>query len=371
MAAKAEAWCELAERDGRRVARVGGRWTVFNLGMVRGAVDALTGNTALGAVDLSQLEDLDTSGAAHIVRLTRAGKLPMQGARDTHAKLIALVAKQQLEPEPVKHVPAMIGLLIDIASDVFAVLAQGKALLGFFGETLVSIVRALRSPRRFRPTSVVNLMEQVWLRAMPIVGVLQFLIGMVLAYQGIEQLRRFGADAFTVDMVGISVMREIGVLFTAIIVAGRSGSAFTAQIGTMKVNQEVDAMITLGLSPVEVLVVPRILALVLTMPLLVFFADIMGLLGGAVACVIYLDFTLAQFFERLRDVVANWHFWIGLIKAPVFAFVVAMVGCYEGLQVSGSAESVGAQTTKSVVESIFLVILLDAAFSILFLSIGI
>lgn len=371
MAARAEAWCELAEREGRRVVRVGGRWTVFNIGLVRGAVDLLAGKAGNSGIDLSQLEDLDTAGAAHIVRLTHGGKVPLFGARDTHVKLIALIAKQRLDPEPVRQAPVFIRLLIDIAEDIFHVLTQGKALLGFFGETLAAIVRALRSPRRFRPTSVVNLMEQVWIRAMPIVGVLQFLIGMVLAYQGVEQLKRFGADAFAVDMVGISVLREIGALLTAIIVAGRSGSAFTAQIGTMKVNQEIDAMVTLGLSPIEVLVLPRILALVLTMPLLVFFADVMGLLGGAIACVIYLDFTLAQFFERLRDVVDNWHFWIGLIKAPVFAFVVAMVGCYEGLQVSGSAESVGAQTTKSVVESIFLVILLDAAFSILFLSLGI
>jgi phospholipid/cholesterol/gamma-HCH transport system permease protein len=172
-------------------------------------------------------------------------------------------------------------------------------------------------------------------------------------------------------MVGLSVLREIGVLLTAIIVAGRSGSAFTAQIGTMKVNLEVDAMSTMGLNPIEVLVLPRILALVLTMPLLVFFADIMGLLGGALACWLFLDYTLPQYFDRLQDVADIRHFWVGMIKAPVFAAVVAIVGCYEGLQVTGSAESVGKLTTKSVVESIFLVIILDAAFSIMFVSIGI
>jgi phospholipid/cholesterol/gamma-HCH transport system permease protein len=228
----------------------------------------------------------------------------------------------------------------------------------------------VRSPRRLRSTAVVNLMEEVWLRALPIVGTLVFLIGFVLAYQGIEQLARFGAQAFAVDMVGLSVLREIGVLLTAIIVAGRSGSAFTAQIGTMRVNLEVDAMSTMGLHPIEVLVIPRIIALLLTMPLLAFFANMMGLLGGGLATVIFLDFTLVQYFERLQEVIDINHFWAGMIKAPVFAFVIAVVGCYEGLQVTGSAESVGRQTTKAVVESIFLVIILDAVFSILFVSIG-
>jgi phospholipid/cholesterol/gamma-HCH transport system permease protein len=206
---------------------------------------------------------------------------------------------------------------------------------------------------------------------MPIVGVLTFLIGVVIAYQGVEQLRRFGAETFTVEAVGISILRELGVLLTAIIVAGRSGSAFTAELGTMQVNLELDAMRTMALNPVEWLVVPRIIALVVSMPLLVFFGDMVGLAGGAFASWIYLDFTLPQFFSRLRDTVGIWHFWTGMIKAPVFAFVIAAVGCYEGLQVSGSAESVGRQTTKSVVESIFFVIVLDALFSIIFLLAGV
>ena len=163
------------------------------------------------------------------------------------------------------------------------------------------------------------------------------------------------------------MFRELGVLLTAIIVAGRSGSAFTAQIGTMQVNQEVDAMRTIGLNPIEWLVLPRLLALVISMPLLAFWGDMAGLLGGAVACTVYLDFTFVQFFDRLRDTVGAWHFYTGMIKAPVFGFVIAAIGCFEGLQVSGSAESVGQLTTRSVVESIFVVIVLDAVFSIIFL----
>ena len=231
----------------------------------------------------------------------------------------------------------------------------------------MTFVEACLQPKRFRLNAVVRQMYEVWIRALVIVGVLTFLIGVVIAYQGVQQLKQFGAETFTVEAVGIGMFRELGVLLTAIIVAGRSGSAFTAQIGTMQVNQEVDAMRTIGLNPIEWLVMPRISALVISMPLLAFWGDMTGLLGGAVACTVYLDFTFVQFFERLRDTVGSWHFYVGMIKAPVFGAVIAIIGCFEGLQVRGSAESVGQLTTKSVVESIFCVIVLDAIFSIIFL----
>jgi phospholipid/cholesterol/gamma-HCH transport system permease protein len=237
----------------------------------------------------------------------------------------------------------------------------------FSGEMLVIFVEACVQPRRFRLNVVVRQMLEVWIKALIIVGVLCFLIGVVIAYQGVQQLRQFGAETFTVEAVGIGMFRELGVLLTAIIVAGRSGSAFTAQIGTMQVNQEVDAMRTIGLNPIEWLVLPRLIALVISMPLLAFWGDMTGLLGGAVACTVYLDFTFVQFFDRLRDTVGAWHFYTGMIKAPVFGFVIAAIGCFEGLQVEGSAESVGQLTTRSVVEAIFVVIVLDAVFSIIFL----
>jgi phospholipid/cholesterol/gamma-HCH transport system permease protein len=214
-------------------------------------------------------------------------------------------------------------------------------------------------------------MQKTGLDALPIVGLLSFLIGVVMAYQGADQLQRFGAEIFTVNLVGIAVLRELGILLTAIIVAGRSGSAFTAQIGTMKVNEEVDALRTIGLDPMEVLVLPRILALVLVLPLLTFYADIMGLMGGALMAALTLDITVVQFIERLRVAVTVDTFFVGLVKAPVFAFIIAMVGCFEGLQVTSSAESVGTRTTRSVVEAIFLVIVLDALFSIFFSYIGV
>ena len=223
---------------------------------------------------------------------------------------------------------------------------------------------------RLRFVSLLSNIEQHGLNAMPIVGILLFLVGIVVAYQGVGQLRRFGAEIFTVDLVGISVLREMGVLISSIVIAGRSGSAFTAQIGTMQVNEEVDAIRTLGLDPLEVLVLPRLLALMIALPLLTFFANVMAILGGAFMATQTIDVTFAQFLALLRDAVTLTHFWVGMVKAPVFAFLIAMVGCFEGMRVRGSAESVGRLTTQSVVESLFLVIVFDAGFSVLFSYLG-
>jgi phospholipid/cholesterol/gamma-HCH transport system permease protein len=187
-----------------------------------------------------------------------------------------------------------------------------------------------------------------------------------MAYQGADQLRRFGAEIYTVNLLGVSILRELGVLLSAIIIAGRSGSAFTAQIGTMQVNQEIDALRTLGLEPVEVLVLPRVLGLMMTLPLLVFFADAMGLLGGCLMTWATLGISIPRFLDQLRGAIGEWTLWVGVIKAPFFAWIIAMVGCYEGFNVTGSAESVGRLTTQSVVEAIFVVIVADAAFSVLF-----
>ncbi len=250
-------------------------------------------------------------------------------------------------------------------------LRQGRSLLGFFGQIVVTLGRVLVRPTRFRFVSFVSHLEQTGLSALPIVGLLSFLVGVVLAYQGVDQLRQLGAEVFVVNLVGVSTLREMGILLTAILVAGRSGSAFTAQIGTMQVNEEVDAMRTLALDPIEVLVLPRIFALMIAMPLVTFFANMMALLGGGLMCVLLIDQTVPQFIRQLNQAVDLWDFWVGIIKAPVFALIIAMVGCFEGLRVQGSAESVGRLTTQSVVESIFLVIVFDAMFSILFSHLGI
>jgi phospholipid/cholesterol/gamma-HCH transport system permease protein len=213
--------------------------------------------------------------------------------------------------------------------------------------------------------------EETGISALPIVGLLAFLIGVVLAYQGADQLKRFGAEIFTINLLGVGVLREIGGLITAIIVAGRSGSAFTAHLGSMRVNEEIDAMQTMGLNTVDTLVLPRIIGLVIALPLLTFYANIMALIGGAAMCYFDLGISIPAFLRQLNQAVSVSTLMVGLVKAPVFAFVIALVGCYEGFQVERNAASVGLLTTRSVVESVFMVIVLDAAFSVMFSVLGI
>jgi len=363
-------------RAGKPVVEVGGTWTVFSVRGIRQkaekALQAAGAGHASRVVDASGVEHLDTAGALEIIELAGGGHDAEISTRDPkQADIFEVVRKNMCVAPPERPPSGILHWLDEIGHSVVGHCKQVTDLCAFFGEILVIFVEACLQPKRFRVNSVIRQMYEVWIRALVIVGILCFLIGVVIAYQGVQQLKQFGAETFTVEAVGIGMFRELGVLLTAIIVAGRSGSAFTAQIGTMQVNQEVDAMRTIGLNPVEWLVLPRIMALVIAMPLLAFWGNMAGLLGGAVACTIYLDFTFVQFFDRLRDTVGVWHFYTGMIKAPVFGIVIATIGCFEGLQVSGSAESVGQLTTRSVVESIFCVIVLDAIFSIIFLFAGV
>jgi phospholipid/cholesterol/gamma-HCH transport system permease protein len=361
------------ERGGTSVLEVGGTWTVFSLKGLRQRHDKARragqggANAAASTVDATKVERLDTAGVLEILQLAGGPEADVKTAGEGHAELFKVVKENMHEPPKPRHVAFLIHWLDELGRDLVSLGGQVANLCAFVGEIIVVFLEACVSPRRFRIGTIVQQMFEVWVKALLIVGVLTFLIGVVIAYQGVQQLRQFGAETFTVEAVGIGMFRELGVLLTAIIVAGRSGSAFTAQIGTMQVNQEVDAMRTIGLNPIEWLVLPRIMALFLSMPLLAFWGNMTGLLGGAVACTVYLDFTFVQFFDRLRDTVSIWHFYTGMIKAPVFGFIIAAIGCFEGLQVKGSAESVGQLTTRSVVESIFCVIVLDAVFSIIFL----
>jgi phospholipid/cholesterol/gamma-HCH transport system permease protein len=247
---------------------------------------------------------------------------------------------------------------------------EARQLISFYGELIVVYTRLLRHPKRVRLTSIIHHMQSVGLDAMPIVGLLAFLVGVVLTFISGDQLQRFGASIFIVNLIGIGVLRELGILITAIIIAGRSGSAFTAEIGTMKINQEVDAMRTIGLDPMEVLVIPRTTALILILIPLGFFANVVMIGGGALMANLSLGITFPQFLTQFQSAVTLQHLWVGMFKTPFFAFVIAMVGCYHGLEVSGSAESVGQHTTQSVVQSIFLVIALDAAFAVIFSQLG-
>ena len=333
--------------------------------------------TAAVSLDASRLTALDSAGAWVLGRTMRALAAGGSDIRVTEMRddYRALLDKTEITdpdfPLSGERASLLVSLLGRTGASVVSSLSIGKELLGFFGLTIVTLGRILVGRTRLRWISLLRQIEAVGFDALPIVGLLCFLVGVVLAYMGALQLQRFGASILTVNLVGVSVLREIGVLLTAIIVAGRSGSAFTAQIGTMKVNQEVDAMETLGLSPVDVLVIPRLVALFIALPLLVFFGNMLGLLGGAVISVVYLDLSFGQFLVQLKDAVDFWDFGTGMLKAPVFAYVIALVSCHQGLQVSGSAESVGVRTTASVVQSIFLVIVLDAVFAIFFAEIGI
>lgn len=328
-------------------------------------------------IDGSGITVLDSAGA-WVLRRTleahsnRGADAIFAGIRDEHRSLLekAFVPNPDEEVEPQSH-GALITVLNRCGKAVVEASGQAKELIGFFGLTLVYLVRLILAPRRIRFISFVNQLEQVGVNAIPIVALLCFLVGVVLAYMGAQQLAQFGADILTVDLVSVSVLREIGVLLTAIIIAGRSGSAFTAQIGSMKVNQEVDALETMGLSPVDVLVMPRMIALIIALPLLTIVGDLAGLFGGLLIVMFKLGLNWSQFLTQLSGAIDLWDFWTGLIKAPVFAIVISVVGCFEGLKVKGSAESVGQLTTKSVVESIFIVIVLNAVFAVFYAELGI
>jgi phospholipid/cholesterol/gamma-HCH transport system permease protein len=245
------------------------------------------------------------------------------------------------------------------------------AALEFTGRATVTAARALVSPKRLRPISIARHVYETGITAIPIVSLIAFLISVIIAYMSAQQLQKFGAEVFVVDLVTIGVLREMGVLLTAIIVAGRSGSAFAAEIGAMKLNEEVDALKATGVDPFEVLVVPRMIGLVIALPLLTVIADAIGLAGGALLCRYLLDMPLTQYIERVNDSIAATTFWVGLVKAPFFAVLIAMAGVYRGMQVRDSSRELGRLTTVAVVQSIFLVILADALFAVLFMSLDI
>lgn len=244
-------------------------------------------------------------------------------------------------------------------------------IMSFIGEISVRFAKNIAHPSSFRLHSIVRHIDETGFRAIPIIGLLAVLISMVISYQAATQLQKFGANIFTIDLTVISLLREMGVLITAIMVAGRSGSAFAAEIGVMKLREEVDALRTMGMDPIEVLVLPRLIAMIITLPILAFLADIIGLIGGALISIVLLDIPLDMYIDRVQMVAKPMMFFVGMIKAPVFGFVITIIGTYQGMNVTGSAESVGKLTTTAVVQSIFLVIMVDAFFSILFANLGI
>jgi len=328
-------------------------------------------------VDASGIEAFDTAGAWAIATLRRrlaaeAVEVRVEGLAPERQALLETVEKSlPTEEAPAPAPPAFTAWLGRIGESVADSWTTVIELLNLTGAVLTRLAGNLLHPTRLRLTSVVFHMQEAGLNAVPIAALMAFLIGVVLAYMGAVQLRQFGAEIFVVDLIAIAVLRELGILLTAIIVAGRSASAFTASIGSMKMREEIDAMRTLGLDPIQILVVPRVLALVITLPLLGILANVGGLIGGAVMAWVELGVSPAMFYARLSDNIGVWNYLVGVIKAPFFAIVIALIGCHHGLKVGGNAESLGRLTSASVVLAIFVVIVLDAIFAIFFATVNI
>jgi phospholipid/cholesterol/gamma-HCH transport system permease protein len=328
------------------------------------------------SIDITGLVQMDTAGAWFLVDLQ--GQMPQGaeaafiGASDAQAQLIEAVRQNMPADAAIASKPAMVtDYLESLGRRVQTAGRNGVELISFLGQVIATLGRVLWRPRQLRLTSVVHHCQEVGVQAVPIVALMAFLIGVVLAFQGSAQLRQFGAEVFVVDLIAISILRELGILLTAIIVAGRSGSAFTAAIGSMKMREEIDAMRTLGLDPVAVLIVPRVLALLLMLPALGLIANVSGLIGGAMMSWIELGVSPAVFQSRLVSNTDVWHFNVGMIKAPFFALIIGIIGCYQGMKVGGDAESLGRLTSASVVMAIFMVIVADALFSIFFAIVGV
>ncbi|WP_095083410.1 ABC transporter permease [Pseudomonas sp. Irchel s3h17] len=360
--------------------RITGDWTLAHYADLKRLSETLKGQyDERTTIDLNGLGVLDTAGASLLVELLGAERL---GKSAEHPDCSLSAADRALLQTvycsmadfciPVKEPDISVGiqLLTRIGRAVDIVWQDTLQLLGFVGLILETIARGLFRPKRWRITPMVAHIEQTGLDAAPIVALLTFLVGAVVAFLGATVLASFGASIFTVDLVAFSFLREFGVLLTAILMAGRTASAFTAQIGSMKANEEIDAIRTLGLDPTELLVVPRVLALLVALPMLTFLAMLSGIVGGGVVCALSLDISPAMFLSLLQSDIGVQHFLVGMVKAPIFAFLIAAIGCLEGFKVSGSAESVGAHTTSSVVQSIFVVIVLDAVAALFFMEMG-
>lgn len=356
-----------------------GDWVLAHYAYLELAVSALQPQLLSNAIfDLSQLGTLDTAGATLLVKLIGeknvleleriAPTLPLE--RRVLLQTVRSALQNYVTP-PAQHQPGIVTeLLANIGKSVESFWQNLVALIGFIGLTMEVLFATLLRPAHWRVTSLVANLQQIGLNAVPIIALLTFMVGAVIAFLGSTVLSTFGASIFTVQLVAFSFLREFAVLLAAILMAGRTASAFTAQIGLMKANEEIDAIQTMGLNPVELLVLPRVLALLVALPMTTFIGMICGILGGIVVCALTLDISPTMFLTIMQNNVGFEHFWVGMIKAPVFAFLIAIIGCLEGFKVSGSAESVGEHTTASVVHSIFVVILLDAVAALFFMKMG-
>jgi phospholipid/cholesterol/gamma-HCH transport system permease protein len=360
------------QTDGGLIVRFTGRLTLARIADLPERLNALREEQgAIRRFDLSQVERVDTVGAWLVQRIAREDEAEVVGATPEAAILLAAVeeADQPVTIRPDRRSPIE-RMVAQLGAATITAIREFGGIIAFLGATLVALFRVARNPRRLRGHSIITHFETVGVSALGIIGLMLFLIGIVIAQQGAVQLKQFGLEVFTINLVGRSSIRELGLLMTAIMIAGRSGSAFAAQIGTMNLTEEVDAMRTIGVSPMEALVVPRVIAAVLMMPLLGFYAAICAIAGGGLFCWIGLEIPPLTYVQLLQDIIPMTDFWAMLIKAPVFGVIVAVTGCYEGMQVRDNAAEVGLRTTAAVVQGIFLVIVLDAFFAVFFSGLG-
>ncbi|WP_188645750.1 ABC transporter permease [Tsuneonella deserti] len=357
------------EQGGRRRAVLSGNYLVSTIAPIDTALRTIEG--PLDEVDLSQVREIDTVGAWMALSVARNTGGKVVGASERAARLIDALSGTEPGGEVTPERLPVFTRVFEATGERVAGMQRGTiSAIGFLGQFLIAVATLIRHPRRFRTKAFVRQMELVGVSALGIIGLMSFLIGIVIAQQGAVQLEQFGAESLTVNLVGRITLRELGVLMTAIMVAGRSGSAFAAQIGTMKLTEEVDAMRTIGISPMEALVVPRVLAVTFMMILLGFYSACMAIVGGAVIGELALDIPFLTFLSRIKDVVPLYDLYVGLVKAPVFGLIVGMTGCYQGMKVQGNSEEVGLKTTNAVVVAIFTVIVLDAFFAVFFTNIG-
>ena len=359
---------EVKQEQDKAVLVLNGEWTIENAAPIEKEIEyaaqALEQRPAEVVGD--GIAKLDTSGAFLLKKLTAVEGIPPHLKPPQKIVVDFLPDYSEYTPPAERKPSALVSAFSFIGERTIRSLDFSWDIFVFVGRVSVRFISNLLHPRHFRLPSIVRHVQETGIAALPIIGLLGVLMTMVITYQGAIQLRRFGADIYTVDLTVISLLREMSVLITAIMMAGRSGSAFAAEIGVMNLRDEVSALRTMGMDPIEVLVLPRVIALLITLPLLTFIADVIGLLGGGLMSLSLLNISFQQYVDRVAYVATPTMFFVGMIKAPVFAFIIAIIGCYQGLKVSGSAESVGKRTTLAVVQAIFVVIMADGLFSIAF-----
>ena len=369
-------WLEVDSKTGLTVLTAGGPWTIEQVPEIQSRLDRVVFNRSDSTtIDLQQVTRMDTAGACLAKNLLNqfdscAGCTIL--SNETVDSMLRTVNRYQTsEAGPPPRPNLLFRTVENIGRGTVDALVLAACFVVFIGSITRHLFTALLKPARFRFGQTAIQIELSGFNAIPIISLISFLIGVVIAYQGALQLGKLGAEIYTIDLLAVTILREMGILLAAIVIAGRSGSTFAAEIGSMKLNEELDAMYTIGMDPMEVLILPRLIGLTISLPILTLIANCFGIIGGGLMVWLVMDISPTLFINQFVAALSPWTFWVGLIKAPVFAAVIAVIGCYEGLQVSGSAESLGKHTTRAVVESIFLIIVFDALFSIFFGVIGV